>query len=186
MKQSQIFRFIIILEIFVLTFSSCKWGHKRVAPKGKNIICIVDFSDSRNATERLIFYMNVIKTNIIPKLGLQDKITVLPIDQASITNSSDILLKDLSSMNFEPEQANPMEEEQITNNNLKKYKDSLASEFIIRFQSAIDSRNKSNHGTDLFGALGIAKGKLKQGDDNYLIILSDMMNWSGDIKYGDR
>lgn len=172
----------IALTAIVCLLSSCKWGQERPASRGKNIICVVDFSDSKNAAERLQFYMNVIKDNIIPNLGLYDKITVIPIDKASITNSSDILLIDLSAKTFVPDMASPMEEEQITKDNLNKYKDTLQTEFAQSFQAAINGRNKSNHGTDIFGALEVVKGKLKTTDDNYVIMLSDMMNWSSTLK----
>lgn len=178
MKQSYFFKSFIALTIIISLLSSCKWGTKRPAPRRKNIICVVDFSDSKNANERLQFYMKVIKDNIIYKLGMNDKITVIPIDKASITNSTDILLEDLSSEVFVPEMASPMEEEQLTKENLKKYKESLAITFIQRFESAIKSRSPLNHGTDIFGALEIVKNKLISSDDNYLILLSDMMNWS--------
>lgn len=181
MKKTYIFRvFIASIAAFIL-LSSCKWGEKHVAPKGKNIICVVDFSDSKNAATRLQFYMTVIKDNIIPTLGLHDKIVVMPIDKASITNSSDILLDDLSERTFEPDMASPMEEEQIIKENLKKFKDSLAIAFSRNFQVAVNSRSISSHGTDIFGALDIAKSKLRKGDDNYLILLSDMMNWSNTL-----
>lgn len=182
MKQSNILKSLFACVAIVCFLSSCKWGKERPAPRGKNIICVVDFSDSKNAVERLKFYMTVIKDNIIPNLGLHDKITVIPIDKASITNSSDILLKDLSTINFEPEQSSPMEEEQITLGNLKKYKDTLITSFAQNFQAAIDNRNKSQHGTDIFGALEVVKGKLKANDDNYVIMLSDMMNWTNTLK----
>jgi len=179
MKKPDIFRSFIALALIIFSISSCKWGTEREAPRGKNIICMVDFSDSKNAAERLQFYMTVIKDNIIPSLGLYDKITVMPIDKASITNSSDILLEDLSAKTFEPDMASPMEEEQITQDNLKNYKDSLAIVFTQKFQSAIKNRSTLNHGTDIFGALEVVKGsKLKLADDNYLILFSDMMNWS--------
>jgi hypothetical protein len=181
MKKIITLKSIIALTAIVCFLSSCKWGQERPAPKGKNIICVVDFSDSKNAAERLEFYKNLIKNNIIPKLGLYDKITIIPIDKASITNSSDILLKDLSAKNFEPEMASNMELEQITNDNLKKYTDTLQTEFVKNFQEAINGRSKSNHGTDIFGALGVVKDKLKANDDNYVIMLSDMMNWSSTL-----
>lgn len=131
MNYSSNIKLTIILLTIVCTFNSCKWGSKREAPKGKNVICVVDFSDCENITERLQFYKDVISQNIIPKLDLYDKITVIPVDQASTTNTSDILLKDLSNVSFEPEMASPMEEEQLTKDNLKKYKDTLAIEFAI-------------------------------------------------------
>jgi len=181
MKQSSIHKSFFALTVIICVLSSCEWGSKRKVPKGKNIICVVDFSDSKNATDRLQFYMNVIKDDIIQGLDSHDKISVIPIDKASITNSSDILLKDLSTINFEPELASPMEEEQMTKDNLKKFKITLSTEFVESFNNAINRRNKSNHGTDIFGALEVVKEKLKTGDDNYLIMLSDMMNYSSTL-----
>jgi hypothetical protein len=183
MRKSSNLNFFIAFIAVTCLLSSCKWGSNRAKPRGKNIVCAVDFSDSKNASERLQFYMNVIKDNIIPKLGLNDKITVIPIDEATRTDCYDILLKDLSTMDFEPEQASAMEQEQITQNNLKNYKDTLVVSFVQNFQVAIKNRNKSSHGTDIFGALEIIKNsKLKPNDDNYLIFLSDMMNWDDVIK----
>ena len=182
MKNPLFFKTFFVCIILLISFSSCSWFQKKHLPRGKNIICVVDFSDSKNASERLQFYMQVIKVNIIPKLGLYDKISVVPIDVASITNSYDILLTDLSTTDFEPNMASPMEVEQLTNENLKKFKDSLAISFSKSFQLAIAQRNKTNYGTDIFGVLEVVKGKLKAGDDNYLIMLSDMMNWTNTFK----
>ena len=178
MNNKHIFKSFIALSASLFLFAACNLGKGRQAPKGKNIICVVDFSDSKNATERLQFYSDVIKKNIIPTLGLYDDIRVIPIDKSSVTNSTDIFSKDLSAKNFEPEQASPKEEEEITLNNLKLYKDTLALEFAQNFKNAITNRSKSQHGTDIFGALKLVAEKQKQTDDNYVIFLSDMMNWS--------
>ena len=182
MKKSTTLIPFIALTTIIFLLSSCGWGQKKAAPTGKNIVCVVDFSDSKNASERLQFYMNVIKDNIIPALGQYDKITVIPIDKTSITNSSDILLKDLSKKEFVPDNASPLEEEQITVDNLNKYIDSLKTEFVANFQAAISNRSMDNHGTDIFGALSVVKTKFKDTKDNYLIMLSDMMNWSNTLK----
>lgn len=179
MRIGNIIKSVFCLAVVLLLISSC--GSKS-GPTRKNIICLVDFSDSKNAAERLQFYMTVIKDNVIPKLSFTDKITVIPIDRASITNSSDILLADLSTKDFEPDAASPMEEEQITKDNLKRFTDSLATSFAQTFQSAIDNRNKTSHGTDIFGALEVVKGKLKAKDDNVIILLSDMMNYTNTLK----
>ncbi len=179
-----------LTNIFVLSFlfigfiliASCKWGQKREKPKGKNIICLIDFSDAQNANERLIFYMATIKENIIPELGLYDKVFVLPIDKASVTNSSEILFADLSEKDFEPDMSSPMEEAQITQDNLKKYKDSLTIFFEQNFMKFVEVRKKNSMGTDIFGALEVAQSKLHSHDDNYIFLFSDMMNWSNILK----
>jgi hypothetical protein len=180
-KSTNLFAIILLLVSFIFLIS-CKWGQKREAPMGKNIICLIDFSDANNANERLMFFMTAIKENIIPQLGLYDKVTILPIDRASVTNSSDIFLANLSDKNFEPEIASPMEEDQIIEDNLKKYKDTLLINFEQSFQTAKNNRNKSSIGTDIFGALDIAKSKLSARDDNYIILFSDMMNWTNTLK----
>ena len=139
---------LIAILAIVFSISSCGWGHKKAAPTGKNIVCVVDFSDSKNVAERLQFYMKVIKDNIIPVLVQYDKITVIPIDKTSITNSSDILIADLSKEQFVPENASPVEEDELIQANLKKYTTALQAEFVKNFQVAIANRSKDNHGTD--------------------------------------
>ncbi len=169
---------LLIVVVLLALLSSCALLGKKDAPKGKNIICIVDFSDSKNTQQRLHFYMNVIKDTVIPKLGRYDKITVIPLDQASITNSTDILFNDFSLNDFEPEIASPIEVDKLTTEKLNQYKMSVSNEFVQNFQKAIDSRNSSSHETDIFGALGVVKGKLRSAGGNYIILFSDMMNWS--------
>lgn len=186
MKYTHKLNFLFAVTTGIILLCSCngshRWGTKPPKPTGKNIVCVVDFSDSKNAAERLQFYMNVINENIIPKLGQYDKITVIPIDKTSITNSSDILLKDLSQKEFVPENASPVEEDELTQANLKKYIDTLKVEFTNNFRAAIKNRSKDNHGTDIFGALSLVQTKFKDTKDNYLIMLSDMMNWSKTLK----
>ena len=157
MKKSLCVKIILASIILLISFSSCSWFHKKQLPRGKNIICVVDFSDSKNASERLQFYMQVIKDNIIPKLGLYDKISVIPVDVASITNSTDILLTDMSTTDFEPNMASPMEVEQLTTENLKLFKDKLGVSFSKNFQLAIAQRDKTSNGTDIFGVLEVVK-----------------------------
>ena len=179
MKYSFNLKCLVVLTTTLFLFSSCK----RTAPIGRNIICAVDFSDSKNAKERMQFYMNVIKDNVIPKLGFNDKITVVVIDNATSTYYSEILLVDFSTKNFEPEHASPKEQEQITNDNLKKYKDTLATSFVLSYQKAITDRGDLSHGTDIFSLLNIisTKGKLSNINKNYLIFLSDMMNYTKEL-----
>lgn len=178
MRLISLTKIVIGLSIMSLSLSSCKNSETG----RRSIVCLVDFSDSKDAAARLQFYMSAIKDHVIPKLSFTDKITVIPIDRASITNASDILLADLAIHDFEPESASPMEEEQITNDNLKKYTDSLAASFVQAFQVAIEGRNKTSHGTDIFGALEVTKSKLATSDKNIVILFSDMMNYSGVIK----
>lgn len=166
----------------IFLFQSCKYFGDGKREQGRNIVCVVDFSDSRNVNERLEFYMTVIKNNVIPKLDMKDRISVIPIDKASLTNSSDILLEDLSSHDFVPEMASPMEEDKITLDNLNNFKTELIGKFETSFHNAIQNRNSTNLGTDIFGALEIVKGKFASTNNNILIVFSDMMNYTNTLK----
>ena len=75
----------------------------------------------------------------------------------------------------------PQQQSLQTENNLKKYKETLSQDFAKNYQNAIKSRAAVNHATDIFGALEVVKGKLKPSDDNYIIFLSDMMNYSNTL-----
>lgn len=178
MKRLNILKSLVTIAIIVVTLSSCRFVSEKSELKGRNFICVVDFSSSKNSAERQEFYMNVIKNNIIRNLTMTDRITVIPIDKASVTNSSEILIADLSAKDFTPEMASPMEEDDLTKKNFKNYKDSLAIIFETSFKNAIADRTKQSQGTDLLGALENVKGYTKPVYDNYVIFLSDMMNYT--------
>ncbi len=181
MKHYTLLKSTAMALIFLVVLAGCQYfGLEK--PKGKNIVCVVDFSESSNRAERLHFYQEVIEKNIIPALGEYDKLMIIPLDKESLTNSSDILVADFSTHNFRPEIASPMEEDAILQATLKKARDSVAVVFVTNFKQAINDRTTGKQATDIFGALDIAKGRLNNHDKNYLIMLSDMMNWSSSIK----
>lgn len=109
---------------------------------------------------------------------MTDKLTVIPIDKASVTNSSEILITDLSTKDFEPDASSPMETDKITQDNFTKFKDTLALTFETSFNKSVSDRTLQNQGTDLIGALNNVKGYIKTNADNYIILLSDMMNYT--------
>lgn len=171
----------MVFIMFVIAISSCRIiGHK-TEPKTRNIICVVDFSSTINSQERQTFYMNIIKNNVIKQLAMTDKIIVIPIDKASVTNSSEILIADLSTKDFEPVASSPMETDKITIDNFGKFKDSLALTFETSFNKSVSDRSLQNQGTDLLGAMNNVKGYIKANADNYIIFLSDMMNYTNTI-----
>lgn len=166
---------VLIVTAFVITScDSCK--HKSI--KTRNFICVVDFSSATNSQERQEFYKNVIINNVIKKLSMTDKITVIPVDKATVTNSSEIFIADLAIKDFEPDVASPLEEDKITKDNFEKYKDTLAITFASNFKKAVSDRSLQTMGTDLFGAIQNVKGYIKSSDENYVIFLSDMMNYT--------
>lgn len=154
----------------------------RPEPTGNNVICLVDLSDSGKTLERKEFYMNVIRDVIIPNLGVYDAITVIPIDDASVTNSAEIIRKDFSEINFEPEVASPMNIDRIIEENLKKTSMVLSAEFETLYRQALQNRSSYGSATDIFGAMEQAEKMLDINDTNIIIFLSDMMNYTDALK----
>ncbi len=175
------FRYLIVLITVTISITSCHIIYDKPKPKTRNFICVVDFSSATNSQERQAFYMTVIKNNIIKQLALTDRITVLPVDKASVTNSSEILIIDLSIKDFEPDASSPMETDKITQENFSKFKDSLGISFETCFNKSVSNRTLQNQGTDLFGALNNVKGYIKTNADNYIVFLSDMMNYTNTL-----
>ncbi|GAB3507400.1 hypothetical protein [Emticicia fontis] len=161
---------------------SCKWGTVKNTLSGRSILCLIDFSDASTSAERLDFYREVIKKHILPALQATDKLTIIPIDKASITNAADILNKDLTKLNFVPDDVSPIEEDEIMQKNLHLYIDTLSQMLDKNMDDAIANRKSINHGTDILGAIEVLKGKLKKEDDNYIVFFSDMMNWGPELK----
>lgn len=171
-KKIKIVIFAGIFLLFLLSMTACE------SPRRRNIVCLVDFSSSKNGDSRQQFYKKVIEDNILKNLAMTDRITILPLDAASITGSEEILVKDLSGEDFTPDMAPPMEEEKITAENFEKYKQQLISEFTLAFDRTAENRKSRNQGTDIFGLLSGLQNYLKPEADNHVIFLSDMMNYS--------
>ena len=64
---------------------------------------------------------------------------------------------------------------------IKKYKDTLSMNFELSFRKAVSDRTLQNQGTDLIGAMNNVKGYIKSNDDNYVIFMSDMMNYTNTL-----
>lgn len=174
-KKIKYLTFIGICAVLLFLMAGCK-NNGNV--KKRNIVCLVDFSSSKNGDARQQFYRTVIKDNIIKNLAMTDRITILPLDAASLTNAEEILVKDVSAEDFTPEMAAPMEEEKITAENFEKYKARITSEFEQNFDRIAEDRKSRNQGTDIFGLLENLRNYIKPEMENNVIFLSDMMNYS--------
>ncbi|WP_457129243.1 hypothetical protein [Mucilaginibacter sp. HD30] len=188
MKKTTTYSMLALIVSAACFLGACKWGAARTTPAGRNVICLIDFSDGSTAAERLDFYRQTIQKHILPALQPTDKLIIIPIDKASVTNASDILSADLSKKSFVPDDVSPTEEDEVTQKNLRLYADTLSRQLDKSMADAIASRRGTMHGTDILGALDVLKGKLKKGDDNYLVFFSDMMNWGPELKMepGDK
>lgn len=168
---------ITVLSCLAFTITGCE-----VTSKKRNIICLIDFSSSKNDETRQQFYKKVAKENIIKNLAMTDRIVILPLDAASVTNGEEILVKDISKQDFTPDMAPPMEEDKITNDNFDKYKQEITKEFEESFEKTAVNRKPNSRGTDIFGLLNVLSKYIKSETDNRLIFLSDMMNYSDTLK----
>lgn len=180
MKQVYFLKLTLLFTALIFVFSSCRDISFKQKRKVRNFVCVVDFSSSPNSLERQEFYLNVIKNNVIKNLALTDRIIVIPLDKASTTNSSEIFIENLSLKDFSPDNASPMEEDQLTQQNFKIYKDSMGIFFENSYRKCMSDRQ--SEGTDLFGAINNVKGYFNPDDDNYIIFLSDMMNYTEALK----
>jgi len=164
--------------VLVLSLGACI----KQEPSGMNVICLVDLSDSGEALQRKTFYMKIIRDVVIPKLGLHDAITVIPIDDASVTNSAAIFRADLSSQDFEPEFASPMEVDSLVQKKMREYKAELASDFETSYRQVLEKRASYGNATDLFGAIEQGGKLCDKKKRNVIIFFSDMMNYTDALK----
>jgi hypothetical protein len=175
-------RLLAVISLF-LAFGSCKWRDLGefvgIKPdKTRNVIVMVDLSSSPRVPDRHLFYKGVISKEIISNLGEKDKLTVIPIDRSSVTNAQEIFLADLSKEDFTPEMGSPLEIEKITKENLEKYKATMLPSFESAFDKAVAARTPLSNETDIFGALESARRYALSDRPNYVIMLSDMMNYT--------
>lgn len=153
--------------------------------KQKNIICLIDFSETPEYESRMEHLRGVVNNSIISKIGYNTKLTVLPIDKASVSSSKEILCGlTLDQFDYIPEMTAAADEEKIATENLKKATDSLKTLFNQNFSDALKYRkeNKLDKGTDIIGALDQSKRYISNDGENLVIILSDMMNWTDNLK----
>jgi len=179
MNRNRFLSFLTVSSVLLVLFLiSCI----RQAPSGMNVICLVDLSDSGSELQRKTFYMNIIRDTVIPMLDKHDKITVIPIDDASVTNSAEIFRADLSSENFEPEFASPMESDSLEQKKFQEYISSLKAEFETSYRQVTEKRASYGRATDLFGALEQSEKLLDKKKRNIVILLSDMMHYTATLK----
>lgn len=167
-----------VAVLICLSIQSCKKDRTH-----RNIICLVDFSVNPQWEERLDYYEDVIATSVIPNMSYEDRLVVLPIDNGSVTNSEELLDFTLKrQFDYIPDGTSPMEEDQVSEENLKKDLEKMSSDLAQSLIKTRTSRADLKKGTDIFGALSGATGYYQQGQHNIVILLSDMMNWSSKLK----
>jgi hypothetical protein len=163
--------------LIVVTFISCS---KSNSVECCNYVCLVDFSASIPPST-LAWYKDVIKNSIITNLGEKDKITVLPIDYGSQTSSSEIFTADLQKQSFRKEFDSPLRQDAVIKRRFKIYVDSIGILFGSAFNIAKEERTKFSGGTDIIGGLEQASKYFLPGQNNMIILFSDMVQETGQI-----
>ena len=88
----------ISLTVPLLAFaflSACFTSCDNKAEVHKSIICYIDFSENPNWDQRVGYYADVVNNSIIKNMSFNDRIVVLPIDNGTTTNSSELIDRSL-------------------------------------------------------------------------------------------
>ena len=169
--------------IWILLFVCCfLLGCNNKQPHN-NIICFVDFSEAPEWNKRLEDFRNLIQHAVIGNMRVEESIVVLPIDKASLTAGTEIYKATFKKeLQYIPERTSPIDEDKVLAKNVQQDRDSFSSAFARRFETVKSERIKQIQGTDIFGALEQAKKYVEPDQKNIIILFSDMMNWSSELK----
>jgi hypothetical protein len=177
-KISSTLSLIAFAFLVTILVSSC--GKEKVH---KNIICYVDFSENPNRDKRVAYYVEVINNSIIKNMSFNDRIVILPIDNGTITNNIELLDKSLNKQfDYIPDGTSPLDEDRVAQENLDKDIKAMTDEFNANITKAITDRANLTKGTDILGALNGVGTYYQAGQKNIVVLLSDMMNWSSNLK----
>lgn len=149
-------------------------------PESLNLICFVDFSGSIPESTKED-YKNIIIKDIIPSLGIKDKIVILPIDYGTQTGSKEIFAVNFGDREYVSKMTPLNEKPAKEKSNLKLRKDSLIQSLNENYSAISKEREKYAHGTDIFGALQTSKQYIGKDKNNLIIFFSDMEQSDGKI-----
>lgn len=137
-----------------------------------NVIVLLDLSRSRDSST-IAWYEQVIKENIIRKMGAKDRITIIPIDGSSVLWSKEIMTYDFGTGSYSNEFAG-LQEKEVEAQNLQDTISSVIAQFEINVSKARNERVEFSKGTDVIGAIQQAVKYIIPGNRNTIIMLSDM------------
>lgn len=169
----------------------------------KNIICLVDFSQSVS-TQMTEAYIDVIKNNVIASLWQFDEITILPIDEGAKKTPTKIIEEDISKITFSKHTDGFTHAHDSTARRLRAYTRNLATRTEFRIREEKSKRKILGSSTDILSAIEQARqvfefsadlengwqrikrflsGKSKTQSVNILLIFSDMIQESDAIDF---
>jgi len=179
LKNNSTLYLLSICCFALICFASCNTKQ----PPHKNIICYVDFSVNPNRDKRVADYAELINNSIIKNMSFNDRIVILPIDNGTITNNIELLDKSLKKQfDYIPDGTSPLDEDRVAQENLSKDIKVMTDDFNASITKAIITRANLTKGTDILGALNGIGTYYQEGQKNIVVFLSDMMNWSSNLK----
>ena len=170
-----ILQFLLLLSICA-SFSSC-------SEKDKNVIVLYDMSNSIDPRVQA-FYQSVIEKEVCMNLSQFDKVTVLPIDGGAETATTELLSIDFFANRkaWDVMGKNSNETSELKKEATKKFVHRKMEELKTKLKDAQKDRAKVANRTDIIGALHSSEKYIDSTKDNSIIILSDMEQFSDEVK----
>jgi hypothetical protein len=168
---------LTVLIAMALSFTGCK----DAVHKPANVTAFIDWSNSLGDMTEDFYVAFIYKLTTYLKPG--DHLRVLPIDKNTESGSVelvDIIVPPASEFSspFDP----PAQKNELAAFRFKKFQDSI----IRVLKAGIAELKKRNvnlkQGTDIFGALRVAQGYFEPAKINVLLLLSDFLNYSPELK----
>lgn len=139
-----------------------------------NVINLIDLSDSHDSVTTG-WYRNIAADIVLGNLGQTSCFTAIPIDHGSESSCEELYCRDFGSTIYANEFAGLQADELAE----KHHKDSVKSAgkaFAFCFDNACRSRKGFAGGTDITGALKVAKKYKKDNARNIIIVMADMLH----------
>ena len=169
-------RLILIIIIIAAISLPISCTHSGTTEQPKNIIVLIDFSQSRD-TATLRWYKEVIIRYVIDNMGPKDRIIILPLDFNSETSSQEIFRVNFSKNDYTNEFAGLQKDEIEKQNHLDSVH-SAVQQFEQLFETARHQRSLLRGGSDIFGGLKICHKYYAPGFRNILVVCSDMLQFT--------
>jgi len=169
----------------------------------KNIICLVDFSESIRP-EMSETFIRVIRENVIAHLSQYDQLTILPIDEAAKKIPTKIVEEDISRIAFSKHTDGFTHASDSISKRLSSYLQQFSIEAEYRIREEKSRRMTLSSLTDILSAIQQARqiienpdqtestwqqvkrffsGKHRLQPENILIVFSDMIQESNQINF---
>ena len=170
---------LFFITLFVLFLAGCKDIKEDIDSllkdaQNKIIVVLVDFSKSI-PEPTINWYNEVITNSLFSLLNVNDKLVVLPVDQAAQTSGVEIFSIYLDEESFYFAQDPPNQKHELIKRRIKRFLDTVTVNFTAEYNAVRYERVKYANRTDLIGALKQAVKYFDEKAKNYIVVLSDMI-----------